>query len=57
MGEYPGHWRDPQLGLTRLDARDQEELITLNDTGTVATVEILCDQCLPVPGDQKLWYN
>lgn len=56
MGEYPGDWRDPALGLTGLNLKDQEEFLEWDDRGD-ATVKILCDHCLPVPWDENLWYN
>jgi len=57
MGQYPGDWRDPVLGLTELRPEEQDEFVQLDDRGQDATVKILCDHCLPVPWDDNLWYN
>ncbi|MCY0880075.1 MAG: DUF2757 family protein [Firmicutes bacterium] len=57
LGRFSGDWREPRLGLTRLSPEDQDEVMELNEAGDVVWVKILCEDCLPVPWDDDLWYN
>ncbi|PSR37664.1 MAG: DUF2757 domain-containing protein [Sulfobacillus thermosulfidooxidans] len=56
IGEYPGAWDDPLLGLVQLSAEDQRAFVA-SVSADVTEVRILCEHCLPVPYDEGLWYN
>lgn len=57
IGQYEGDWTDPALGLHDLSPADQEQLLEWNDPGDQTTVKILCERCLPIPWEERLWYN
>ncbi len=56
IGEYPGPWDDPLLGLVQLSQEDQQAMLEPLSSGALR-VSILCEHCLPVPYDSTLWYN
>ncbi len=56
VGEYGGSWDDPLLGLSKLTAHEQQEL--MDDTGPdQVQVNILCETCLPILYTERLWDN
>lgn len=56
IGRYEGNWDEPILGLSKLRPEWQKELMEGTNTDWVQ-VNILCDDCLPIPFDEGLWYN
>lgn len=56
IGQYIGPWDTPKLGLTSLTPEDQNEMLLHHDQGHT-TVRVLCDNCLPIPWEDTLWYN
>lgn len=58
IGGYPGTWQDPWLGLATLSEAERAEIVEVATSGRGdAVVKILCEDCLPMPMSDGLWYN